>query len=100
MKKTALSLVLSALGLLTVGCAEHRGYGYGARVYDPYYSDYHAWSPDEDRYYHTWYGETYRDRPYRDYRHIRRDDQRAYWNWRHQHGDRDHHDRDRDRDRH
>ena len=61
------------------GCAEHRH----GRVYDPYYSDYHQWGPDEDAYYHRWYGETYHDRGYREYRRLNRDEQRNYWTWRH-----------------
>ena len=75
--------------LITTGCAEHHYY----RVYDPYYSDYHVWSPDEDVYYRQWINE--RHYQYREYSRLDRDQQRDYWNWRHSHGD---HDRDRDHD--
>lgn len=95
-KIAAASLVLT-FGLITAGCAEHH-----YRTYDPYYSDYHTWGPDEDVYYRQWYGDTYHDRGYRDYRRLNRDEQRNYWTWRHQHHehDRDHRDRDRDHDQH
>jgi hypothetical protein len=92
-KRTTLAGLTLAMGLLATGCAEHRY----SRVYDPYYSDYHQWGPGEDAYYHRWYGETYHDRGYRDYRRLNRNEQRNYWNWRHDH--RSDHDRD-DHDRH
>lgn len=81
--------MILAFGLLTAGCAHHY-----YRVYDPYYSDYHQWTPQEDAYYHQWYTQTYHDRGYRDYRHLNKDEQRSYWNWRHNHGG------DHDHDRH
>lgn len=65
------------------------------RVYDRAHRDYHYWTPDEDRVYHEWYGQTYNGRAYRDYRKLNRRDQERYWNWRHSHEDRDH-----DRGRH
>jgi hypothetical protein len=92
-KRTTLAGLTLAMGLLATGCAEHRY----SRVYDPYYSDYHQWGPGEVAYYHRWYGETYHDRGYRDYRRLNRNEQRNYWNWRHDH--RSDHDRD-DHDRH
>jgi len=76
-----------ATPLITTGCAEHHYY----RVYDPYYSDYHRWGPDEDVYYRQWMVERHYE--YRDYSKLDRDQQRDYWNWRHHHGDHDH-DRD------
>jgi len=75
--------------LITTGCAE-RGY---YRVYDPYYRDYHRWDPDEGRYYHQWTAENHRED--RDFRKLDRDDQKRYWDWRHNHSDHDH-----DNDRH
>ncbi len=88
LKRTAVASLLLAFGMLAAGCAEHREY----RVYDPYYSDYHTWGPDEDVYYHQWYTATYHDRGYRDYKHLHRDEQRNYWNWRHSHqNNHDHH---------
>ena len=52
------------------------------RVYDPYHRDYHRWNRSEDDGYRRWL-ET-RHRGYVDYNHLRRRDQREYWNWRHQ----------------
>jgi len=64
------------------------------RVYDRAHHDYHNWTPDEDRYYRQWYGDTYHGKDYRDYRKLNRKDQQRYWTWRHDH------DHDRDHDRH
>lgn len=71
--------------LLITGCG-HRVY----RVYDPYYTDYHAWGPDEDVYYHRWLGERHYN--YQDFRRLPVERQHEYWSWRHEHHeDRDHH---------
>jgi hypothetical protein len=43
--------------LITSGCAHHHYY----RVYDPYYSDYHVWSAEEDAYYRQWLNERHYD---------------------------------------
>jgi hypothetical protein len=77
-----------------IGCSEHHAY----RVYDPYYTDYHAWNNDEVIYYDRWADETHRDR-HRDFRRLPPEEQKEYWTWRHNHGDHDQ-DRDRDKDRH
>ena len=82
----ALAIVASASG---IACERHY-----YRVYDPYYTDYHAWNHDEDRYYHEWAEETHHD-PDRDFRKLSSGEQKDYWTWRHKHGDHDH-DRDRD----
>ena len=66
------------------------------RVYDSYGRTYHNWNDDEDRSYRQWYGQTYNDRDYRDYRKLNKKQQRAYWQYRHDH-DKDH---DHDNDRH
>jgi hypothetical protein len=76
-----LAVTFSAAG---IGC-EHHYY----RVYDPYYTDYHVWNPDEARYYHQWAVETHHD-PDRDFRRIPPNEQKDYWTWRHNHGDHDH----------
>ena len=62
------------------------------RVYDPYYTDYHAWNNDEVRLLQPLGG---RDPPrsHRDFRKLRPEEQKEYWTWRHNHGD---HDRDHD----
>ena len=75
-------LLVTALAssLAGIGCAEHHYY----RVYDPYYSDYHAWNDEELAYYQRWCGETHRD-PHRDFRKLSKDEQKEYWTWRHHH---------------
>ena len=84
------SLLLgAALASSVAGIAcEHHSY----RVYDPYYTDYHVWSHDEDDYYHRWADETHRD-AHRDFRRLPSREQKEYWTWRHNHGDHDDHDR-------
>ena len=74
-------LLISALAapLAIVGCAARVGVGY--RVYDPYRSDYHVWDNGEVGYYNQWLVETHR--PHRDFRKLRPEDQRQYWQWRH-----------------
>jgi hypothetical protein len=59
------------------GCAVH------ARVYDPYYHDYHPWNHDEIVYYQNWERETHRE--HRDFRRRNSDEQKEYWDWRHKH---------------
>jgi hypothetical protein len=83
----AATLSFSVLG---TACAEHHPY----RVYDPYYSDYHEWNGGEVVYYQQWSRENHRDE-HRDFRKLKPEEQKEYWNWRHSHGDHDH-----DKDRH
>jgi hypothetical protein len=59
------------------------------RVYDPYHKDYHSWNRAEDGVYRHWL-ET-RHRAYVDYDHLRRKEQREYWNWRHSHEEHEEH---------
>jgi hypothetical protein len=79
-KRKAIWGILAAFVVLA-GCTGEVRTGY--RAYDPYYSDYHAWNSGETVYYNQWIGETHR--PYRGYKRLNREDQRAYWNWRHNH---------------
>lgn len=72
--------------LTSAGCAGHHGY----RVYDAYYTDYHAWNHDEIIYYRQWCSETHRDSG-RNFRKLSPEEQREYWTWRHNHGDHDRH---------
>jgi hypothetical protein len=65
---------LLATALFTSGCEVH------ARVYDPYYHDYHAWGP-EGGYYVQWERETHRD--HMDFNRRNEGDKKAYWDWRH-----------------
>jgi hypothetical protein len=76
------SLLLSALlaSVAVTGCTVRAGY----RAYDPYHSDYHVWDGAEVGFYNQWAVETHHD-PHRDFRKLKRDDQQAYWNWRHDH---------------
>ena len=59
------------------GCAAHASY----RVYDTGHSDYHVWDSNEVVYYQRWEGETHRD--HREFRKRNGDEQKEYWNWRH-----------------
>jgi hypothetical protein len=97
-----LLLALFVLPVVTVGCSENRGYGYryydstNNRYYDPYYNDYHYWTPGEQGYYNRYYVEN--QRQYRDLQRLNRDQQKQYWHWRHEQAE--HHEHDRDHDRH
>jgi hypothetical protein len=72
----ALTVALSA-PILIGGCS---GGGY-YRSYDPYYNDYHVWNNGEVVYYNRWEHDTHRDHV--DFRKRKADDQKEYWNWRH-----------------
>jgi len=61
------------------GCAAR------VRVYDEYHSDYHYWNDREDRAYRMWLAERHYE--YREYARLSKDQQREYWNWRHNHPD-------------
>ena len=78
MLKTMLAAGAVASVLIVSGCAAHAEY----RVYDPYYSDYHVWGPDEAVYYNRWIGVSHHH-PYVEYRKLKPEEQRAYWTWRH-----------------
>jgi hypothetical protein len=75
------------LALFTAGCAH--------RYYDPYHNDYHRWDAHERVYYQQWTTENHVD-AHRDYRHLSKEDQKRYWDWRHN----NEHDHDHDHDRH
>ncbi len=89
-KKSWLPITLLHTALISAamlsGCSAHVSTGY--RVYDPYYTDYHVWGPDEDVYYHRWLGERHYD--YKDFRKLPADRQKDYWNWRHNHPEQPH----------
>jgi hypothetical protein len=73
------SLLLAAaffVPAVTTGCATHR-------YQDPYYNDYHRWDRGERVYYNQWVIETHRDN--RDFRRLNKNEQRQYWEWRHNH---------------
>jgi hypothetical protein len=76
------STCLAASFLIAVagsGCAGR------VRVYDEYHSDYHHWDHNEDLAYHHYYDEHHES--YRDYNKLNKDEQKNYWNWRHEHPD-------------
>lgn len=84
LRNIALAACLASPVMIT-GCAARVGVGY--RVYDPTYRDYHRWDDREGGYYNRWTIETHRA-PRREFRELHDDEQREYWNWRHNHGDR------------
>ena len=53
----------------------------GYRFYDPYYSDYHVWGPDEAVYYNRWLDETHRK--HREFNRLPDKDRHVYYTWRH-----------------
>jgi hypothetical protein len=72
----AVSLFIAVAGS---GCAAR------LRIYDESHSDYHKWDRNEDVVYRSyWNG---RNQPYRDYDKLNKDEQKEYWNWRHDHAD-------------
>lgn len=71
------AILLAALMVSPVfvtGCAVR------ARVYDPYYHDYHDWN-GEAVYYNQWEHDTHRN--HEDFRKRKSDEQKEYWDWRH-----------------
>lgn len=79
LRRRLLAPALIAAALALTGCAG--GYGVGYTAYDPYYDDYHPWMGPEPGYYNDWL--MYSHRPRMDYRRLRPEDQRQYWQWRH-----------------
>jgi hypothetical protein len=65
-----------AVPVFCTGCAVH------ARVYDPYYHDYHDWG-GETVYYGQWEHDTHRDHV--DFKKRSDADKKEYWDWRHNH---------------
>jgi len=74
-----LSATLAALVIIT-GC--EAGVGVRYRVYDPDHRDYHEWNDDEGRYYSRWAAETHHDE-HKDFRKLKPEEQKQYWDWRH-----------------
>ena len=73
--RSILMFACLASPLMLTRCATHR-------VYDPYYRDYHYWRDGETVHYHRWAQERHRDAR-RDFRRLRREEQKEYWEWRH-----------------
>ena len=81
--KTSLLMgVMLATSVVTSACYSNVAVGY--RAHDPYHNDYHRWDDGEVRYYNQWVVETHRPSGL-DYRRMKRQEQRDYWNWRHSH---------------
>ena len=83
--RSILTTTAFAAIIATIGCTGSVVVGY--RAYDPYRADYHVWDANEGVFYNQWVIETHQN-PHRDYRRMRKDEQRAYWQWRHNHADR------------
>lgn len=79
----AMASVLGTPVIIT-GCAARVGYGY--RIYDPYYRDYHVWNAHERDDYGRWARENHREE-HRDFRKAPHRDQEDYWKWHHSHSD-------------
>jgi hypothetical protein len=83
MNRWTYSLIMAAVFILpaigTTGCAGR--VTYGTRVYDPYHRDYHTWNDNEVVIYRQYWVD--RHQPYRDYRRLKRNERREYWEWRH-----------------
>lgn len=58
------------------GCSQHN------RYYDAGHSDYHSWNADEDQHYRQWENDTRRN--HQDFDKRSPDEQKQYWDWRHQ----------------
>jgi protein-tyrosine phosphatase len=67
-----------ASSIVIAGCSEHNTY----HVYDPYHNDYHRWDDHESGLYVQWEHETHRD--HRDLDKRDANEQKEYWNWRHE----------------
>lgn len=71
---------IAVIGILA-SCATFAGCAARVRYYDAGHSDYHRFGASEQPYYHRWAVENHHDRD--DFKHLRPEDQRAYWDWRH-----------------
>ena len=69
-----LYIVFVAATLFSTACSVH------ARVYDPYYRDYHGWA-GEDGYYLQWERDNHRQ--HEDFNRRSDADKKAYWEYRH-----------------
>ena len=86
LRRRAAAVMAAALSTLVLGAA---GCAAQLRFYDADAGVYHNWNGEEESAFRVYIGE--RHEPYREFRRLDRDQQRAYWKWRH---DRDHGDHD------
>jgi hypothetical protein len=75
-------LLATGLMLMISSCAVQVRSG---RVFDADRSDYHTWDDHENGFYNQWVVETHR--PHRNFEKLQKEDQRQYWQWRHDHPD-------------
>ncbi len=75
------NIILSLILMTGTAAASASLTGCATRVYDPYYHDYHTWNHGEDVYYSRWENETHRQ--HEDFRKRNSDEQKQYWDWRH-----------------
>ncbi len=76
---TAFIFALALISPIVITGCPRASVGY--RVYDPGYSDYHAWDANENGFYTRWEGETHR--PHVDIRKRPAGEQKEYFTWRH-----------------
>lgn len=80
--KLLTSFALSAAfasAMALAGCSARVSTGY--RMHDGYYNDDHVWDNNELVFYSRWENDTHRR--HEDFRRRNADEQREYWNWRH-----------------
>jgi hypothetical protein len=75
-------LITLTLTIVALATTPAIGEWAGSRlVYDPFWRDYHHWSPGETRRYQQW--EAASNRNHMDFSDRTPGDQLAYWDWRH-----------------
>jgi hypothetical protein len=79
------ALALAASLVALVGCAAR------FTAYDSAHGDNHRWDRNEDRAYRTYWRDEHSHDRYRGYQKSNADQQKDYWNWRHNHPDSDRH---------
>lgn len=80
-KRSLLTAAGAMFLALSSGCSGTVGLGYGYRVYDPYYGDYHVWGPEDNAVYLGWENENHY--PHRDFRRLSPDRRRAFFEYQH-----------------
>jgi hypothetical protein len=80
-KSSIFTSLLLAAALITpvvsVGCAGHVG------IYDEWHGDYHRWDDHEEVVYRGYLADNHKD--YHPFNQLSKDDQKAYFDWRHNH---------------
>jgi hypothetical protein len=77
LKSSIITSAFLAATLVTVGCAGR------VRVYDEWHGDYHGWNNHEEVVYRGYLSDNHRE--YHPFNTLSRDDQKAYFDWRHNH---------------